>query len=127
MKPQKTSVKNNATPDKFSIYIKLRHDSSDLAHVSSVLSMKPAYYSVRKRLSVWCTVFAEGSNVRAFSKSLKTLVSFLIRHRTFFHDFISTGGGIEVTLNHYVEIGAFTGYLDADEAPTGLTLFELEL
>jgi hypothetical protein len=124
---QMSRVKKKATPDRFSIYLTLRHESSDLAHVSNVLSMKPAYYRVGKRVSYWRTVFAEGSGVTGFSKALKTLVSVLTRHRTFFDDFTSSGGGVEVTLNHYADVDAVTDFLDPGEARTGLTLFEVEL
>jgi len=128
MKTKSTAVKRqNATPDRFSIHLRLSHESSDLAHVSNVLSMKPAQYRVGKRISVWRTVVADGSSMRAFSKALNTLVSVLTRHRTFFHDFTSSGGGIEITINRYADVDAVTDFIDPGEPRTGLTLFELEL
>jgi len=124
---QMSRIKKSATPDRFSIYLRLRHESSDLAHVSTSLSMKPAHYRVGERVSSWRTVFAEGSGVTASAKALKKLVAVLIRHRVFFQEFTSSGGGIEVTLNHYADVDAVTDFLDPGEARTGLTLFELEL
>jgi len=128
MKTKSTAVKKkNATPDRFSIHLRLRHESSDLAHVSNALSMKPAQYRVGKRVSVWRTILAEGSGVTASAKALKKLVAVLIRHRVFFQEFTSSGGGIEITLNHYADVDAVTDFLDPGEVRTGLTLFELEL
>jgi hypothetical protein len=124
---KKSGAKKKPTPDRFSIYLRLRHNSSDLAHVSSLLSMKLAYYSIRKNLSTWRGVVAEGRTGAAFSKALKTVYLLLTRHRAFFEDFISSGGKIEITLNHYADVNATTGFLGADEPRTGLTLFELTL
>jgi hypothetical protein len=124
---RKSGAKKNATPDKFSIYLKLRHGSSDLADISNVLSMKPAYHKAGERTSVWRAVLAEGSTAAAFSKALKTVFILLTRHRVFFQNFISSGGTIDITLNYYADVDAITGFLGSDEPRTGLTLFELTL
>jgi hypothetical protein len=96
------------TKDSFSIAIALRHPSYSPESISKFLSIPPfashtsgyAFVGSRKRWTHFYATLQKGNSPTAYENALSDVVLFLEKHSTFWPDFMSGQGEVELILNH---------------------------
>ena len=98
--------------DTFWLDFSLRHPSCEPESITAALNLKPLSASrsgskvgaATRRFTHWMCKFREGIGDEDFARSLEEVLSFHDASTDFFHQFIASGGEVEVAINQVIKM-----------------------